>query len=130
MSGTSSGPFRKSIFAEEPVLTPERRLWRAVLEQAYLDAEMLPEAFVLDEREPARAQHYLRADVPERECLTLVCCYAEIPFDRLVCWARKRYTVVADLDFEDLPPCLRQTANENPMDAPDLADPTATVQTL
>ncbi len=30
----------KSLWAHEPILTPERKLWRAVLEQAYLDSEL------------------------------------------------------------------------------------------
>jgi hypothetical protein len=72
----------------------ERRLWRAVLEQAYEDAEMLaldglpgPEPL-----ECARARRYLRADSPlESGDLKLVCEFANVPADRVFFWARRRY---------------------------------------
>ena len=89
-----------SLWTSDPVLTPERRIWRSVLSQAYADAE--PSVGVDAEDEDAlfieqiRARRFLRADTPgEKEELRLVCDYAEVPFDRLVAWARKRYPVAA-----------------------------------
>jgi hypothetical protein len=40
MHREGDGRRSKSIWAHEPLLTPERKLWRAVLEQAYADAEL------------------------------------------------------------------------------------------
>jgi hypothetical protein len=86
------GRHRKSLRFDEPVLTPERKLWRAVLEQAYLDAEL---SIFVDETEVLEhivATRFLRAESPiEAAVLKMVCDYAEIPWDRLVPWARKRY---------------------------------------
>ena len=87
----------------DPVLTAERRLWRGVLEQAYADAELSlglesdDELFI----DQIRARRFLRADTPgEKEELRLVCRYAEIPFDRVVFWARKHYALSALQDLE------------------------------
>jgi hypothetical protein len=74
----------------------ERRLWRAVLEQAYEDAELQAiggetgsETF-----ESVRARRYLRADsLFEDENLKLVCGFANVPADRVVLWARQHYRV-------------------------------------
>jgi hypothetical protein len=81
-----------SIWAHEPILTPERKLWRAVLEQAYSDAEL---SLSLDGSEPAErnlARRLLRADSPhEAQNLDVVCEFAEVPADRVVLWARQRY---------------------------------------
>ncbi len=88
----------KSIFAHDPVITPEKKLWRGVLEQAYADTELPlgPEAedeLFIDQD---RARHFLRADTPyEGEELKLVCDFADVPFDRVVLWARKRYPLAA-----------------------------------
>lgn len=79
-------------------MTPERKLWRAVLDQAYEDAEMLtlgeetmPEPF-----ECARARRYLRAESSyEKENLALVCEFADVPADRVYLWARRRYPLAA-----------------------------------
>lgn len=81
------------LFAQIPVLTPERKIWRAVLEQAYADAEGAAEPDPdsgLATRSIAR--RFLRAASPiEAEVLALVCDYAEVPYDRVVLWARQRY---------------------------------------
>ena len=72
----------------------ERNLWRAVLEQAYEDAEMLSSSEE-KESEPldcARARRYLRGCSPfEMGNLELVCDFADVPVDRVILWARKRY---------------------------------------
>ena len=76
----------------------ERGLWRAVLNQAYEDAEMLP---VGDEAgslpiEASRARRYLRADSDfEAGDLKLVCDFADVPADRVFLWARKHYPLAA-----------------------------------
>jgi hypothetical protein len=84
----------KSIWAHEPILTPERRVWRAVLVQAFEDAEMTPvdgEA-AAEPLEASRARCYLRADSPfEGADLKLVCDFADLPADRVVLWARRSY---------------------------------------
>ena len=55
----------------DPLLTPENRLWRAVLEQAYADAESGGDSsvdaegsdvFIDDSPERIRARCYLRGD--------------------------------------------------------------------
>lgn len=87
----------------ESIPTPERKLWRGVLEQAYADAEF---SLGLEEDDELfsdhdRARRFLRADIAsEAEELKLVCDYAEIPWDRVVCWARKRYAPLAQQDLE------------------------------
>ena len=82
----------KSIWAHEPVITPELKLWRAVLEQAYLDAEL---PLCSDGSEPIErtlARRFLRADSPfETEDLKLVCDFADLPADRVHLWARRHY---------------------------------------
>src|SRR5215472_6915807 len=93
------------LWASDPVLTPERRIWRGVLEQAYVDAESSPEVEAENEDvlfiEQIRARRFLRADTPgEKEELRLVCDYAEIPFDRVVTWARRHYAPSAQRDLE------------------------------
>jgi hypothetical protein len=81
-----------SFWAHEPILTPERKLWRAVLEQAYSDAEL---PLSLDGSEPVErnlARRLLRADSPhEAQNLDVVCEFADVPADRVVLWARQRY---------------------------------------
>jgi hypothetical protein len=82
----------------DPLLTPENRLWRAVLEQAYTDAESGCEA--LDESDDQgygpplriRARFYLRGDnKQEAASLSMVCGFAEVPADRVLNWARRNY---------------------------------------
>ena len=78
------------------MLTPENRLWRAVLQQAYDDAE-LPEDLAND-FEPAlriQARGYLRADSGFAAALKLICDYADVPADRVVLWARRHYRIAA-----------------------------------
>ena len=82
------------LWTSDPVLTAERRLWRGVLNQAYADAEFSVGVESEDELfiEQARARRFLRGDTPgEKEELRLICDYAEVPFDRVVTWARKHY---------------------------------------
>jgi hypothetical protein len=82
----------KSIWAHEPILTTERKLWRAVLEQAYADAEMPLPADGSELMESTLARRFLRADgASEAADLELVCDFADVPMDRLVLWARRRY---------------------------------------
>ena len=94
----SKGHPPSSLWISDPVLTPERRVWRGVLEQAYLDAELSLGVEEDDELfiEQERARRFLRADTPsEEDELKLVCDFAAIPFDRVVLWARKRYPLAA-----------------------------------
>jgi len=98
MSYPSSG-----LWTSDPVLTDQRRLWRGVLEQAYADAELLLGVESEDELfiEQIRARRFLRADTPgEKEELRLVCDYADVPFDRVVHWARKHSVPMARHDME------------------------------
>jgi len=72
------------------VTTGEQKLWRAVLEMAYADAE-LPEC-----NEQIAARKYLRGDTPHEEGnLILVCEFADLPVDRVIPWARRRYPLAA-----------------------------------
>ena len=76
----------------------ERKLWRAVLNQAYEDAEMTPlgDGTVPEPFECTRARRYLRADSShEEENLKLVCDFADIPADRVYLWARQRHPAAA-----------------------------------
>jgi hypothetical protein len=91
------------LWTSDPVLTDERRLWRGVLEQAYADAELPLGVESEDELfiEQIRARRFLRADTPgEKEELRLVCDYADVPFDRVVHWARKHFVPMARHDME------------------------------
>jgi hypothetical protein len=77
---------------------PEHKLWRAVLEQAYEDAEMWADcpASVPSPGERLKARRYLRADsAHERSGLETVCEYADVPADRVILWARRRYKFAA-----------------------------------
>ena len=77
-------------------ITPEKRLWRAVLEQAYTDAEQPPLEDASDPIERAQARGFLRADTSlDQACLKEVCDNADVPLDRVVNWARKQYPVAA-----------------------------------
>lgn len=76
----------------------ERNLWRAVLGQAYEDAEAKSFADETAEEpfDASRARRYLRADSPfEAANLAMVCEFAGLPADRIVLWARQRYPLVA-----------------------------------
>src|SRR5580692_308664 len=79
----------------------ERNLWRAVLVQAYEDAEMLASSED-KESQPlgcARARRYLRGCSPfELGNLELVCDFADVPADRVILWARQRYAVQPTID--------------------------------
>ncbi len=81
---------------DETPITSDRKLWRAVLEQAYADAEL---SLSLDGSEPVerlRARIFLRANSSQEEAaLSLVCEFADIPTDRVIPWARKRYPLAA-----------------------------------
>jgi hypothetical protein len=81
------------------VLTPEQKLWRAVLGQAYVDAEPAPDEVEIADFVPAKrakAQRFLRADTPyDAETLDMICDFAEVPCDRVVRWARERYATAA-----------------------------------
>ena len=84
----------KSIWAHEPILTPERKLWRAVLTQAFEDAEMTPIEGEpgAEPMEASQARCYLRGDSPfEAADLKLVCDFAELPADRVILSARRKY---------------------------------------
>lgn len=76
----------------------ERKLWRAVLEQAYEDAEnALPgELAGWESAEGLKARRYLRAESPfEAAELKLVCEFADLPDDRIISWARRQYVAAA-----------------------------------
>jgi len=82
------------IWVHEPIITPELKVWRAVLEQAHQDAELSagPEEDGAESSECTKARRYLRADSPhEAENLKLVCDFADVPADRVISWARRRY---------------------------------------
>ena len=85
-----------SIWTHEPLLTPERKVWRAVLGQTYVDSEL---ALFADGSEPVEricARSLLRADsADEREILELLCEFAGVPADRVILWARRRYPLPA-----------------------------------
>jgi hypothetical protein len=81
----------KSIWAHEPL-----KLWRAVLEQAYLDAELPLYSDGSEPIERTLARRFLRADSPfEMEDLKLVCDFADLPADRVHLCARQRYSLAA-----------------------------------
>ena len=85
---------KPSIWSHEPILTPEKRVWRAVLTQAFEDAEMTPlgDGSGAEPLEASRARRYLRADsLFEATNLKLVCDFADLPADRVFLWARRQY---------------------------------------
>jgi hypothetical protein len=76
----------------------ERKLWRAVLEQAYEDAETGPNGNEdgWESADCLKARRYLRADSPfEAAELKLVCEFADLPDDRIISWARRQYAAAA-----------------------------------
>ena len=77
---------------------PERNLWRAVLGQAYEDAEVPPTNEETGDvgLEAECARRYLRGDSPfESANLSFVCAAADVPADRLISWARKHFPLAA-----------------------------------
>jgi hypothetical protein len=81
-----------AIWIDTPVITPERKIWRAVLGQAYADAQLPLFADGAEPLERACARAFLRADDPLLEAiLKLICECAAVPCDRIVLWARKQY---------------------------------------
>ncbi len=96
MHRQGDGRRSKSIWAHVPILTPEKKVWRAVLTQAMEDAEMTPvgDETAVEPLEAPRARRYLRADSPfEAENLKLVCDFADLPADRVFLWARRQYSL-------------------------------------
>jgi hypothetical protein len=77
----------------------ERKLWRAVLEQAYEDAEScasIEGELAFESAECFKARRYLRADSDfEFAELQLVSEFADVPHDRIISWARRRYAAAA-----------------------------------
>ena len=73
-------------------------MWRAVLKQALADAELpKSERTGLEPAARIRARRYLRADSAQAEAyLQCVCEFAELPADRLIPWARRRYPASTD----------------------------------
>jgi hypothetical protein len=91
---TGNQQTQPSIWSHQPIITPERKLWRAVLEQAYVDAELPMSSDAWEPMERTLARRFLRADgVSEAEDLKRVCEFAEVPTDRVLLWARQRYPV-------------------------------------
>jgi hypothetical protein len=75
------------------MIIEETRLWRAVLQQAYDDAEVA-ESLELDWEPELRVQAraFLRADTADDAALLKrVCDLADVPADRVYRWARQRY---------------------------------------
>ena len=86
----------KSIWAHEPIITPELKLWRAVLEQAYVDAELPLSSDGSESMERALARRFLRADgASEVKDLNRVGEFADVPTGRAMLWARKQYSLAA-----------------------------------
>jgi hypothetical protein len=88
---------------EETLITSDRRFWRAVLEQAFADAELpacspgaAGEGADFEPVERKQARRFLRADSPHEQAnLELVCDFADIAVDRVIPWARRRYPIAA-----------------------------------
>ena len=96
MGRAGDGRFRKSMYVRDWIVSPEVRLWRAVLEQARTDAELELFADGSEPFERVCARKLLRADSrDEEEILRIVCGFAEIPADRVVLWARRQYPIAA-----------------------------------
>ncbi len=67
---------------------PERSVWRAVLTQAYQDAEMAPlcDEIGADPIECTKARRFLRADSPfEAASLAFVCEFADLFVSLRIC---------------------------------------------
>ena len=104
-----SNRFAPSLHSpHEPALTSERKLWRAVLEQARLDCDLPLFSDGTAPMERVLARRLLRAaSAEEADILRLVCDFAGVPADRVILWARRRYppeqTVEADVECGILP---------------------------
>ena len=102
-----SNRFAPSLHSpREPVLTPERKLWRAVLEQARLDCDLPLFSDGTAPMERVLARRLLRAaSAEETDILRLVCDFAGVPADRVILWARRRYppeqTVATNVERTD-----------------------------
>lgn len=77
------------------MLTSEQKLWRAVLEQAYEDAEDRGDEGLDIVPLPQRcARDFLRASSRQDAAdLEFVCAGAELPMDRVTAWARKHFAL-------------------------------------
>jgi len=96
MLRTGNQRTKPSIWAHEPIITPERKLWRNVLEQAYMDAELALSSDGSEPHERILARRFLRADGASGAAnLKLVCDFADVPADRVYLWARRRYPLAA-----------------------------------
>jgi hypothetical protein len=96
MLHTGNQRTKPSIWAHVPIITPERKLWRNVLEQAYMDAELPLSSDGSEPIERILARRFLRANSAfEAGNLNLVCDFADVPADRVILWARRRYPLVA-----------------------------------
>jgi hypothetical protein len=96
MHHEGDGRRSKSIWAYEPLITPEKKVWRAVLQQAYEDAELPLSLDGSEVMERTLARRFLRADgASETADLELVCDFADVPLDRLLLWARRSYPLAA-----------------------------------
>src|SRR5258708_34862638 len=102
MQRQGDGGVSKACWANIPILTPEKKVWRAVLNQAMEDAEMTPVGgeTAVEPLEASRARRYLRADSPfEAKDLKLVCDFADLPADRVFLWARRQYPLEERLEY-------------------------------
>jgi hypothetical protein len=83
------------------MIAAERRLWRAVLDQAFADAEQTASLEPdFESRLCTLARRYLRADsAHEAAGLALVCEYADVPADRVTSFARRRYPLAVGAEF-------------------------------
>jgi hypothetical protein len=85
-----------AIWNDPPVITPERKVWRAVLGQAYVDAEQPLSADGSESFERTCAREFLRGDDPlVKTVLQIVCEFAAVPSDRVILWARREYPLSA-----------------------------------
>ena len=119
-----NGRGSKSIWVHEPIITPELKVWRAVLEQAYQDAELSAglEAGGPESSECTKARRYLRADSRhETASLKLVCDFADVPADRVILWARRHYAL--GQVFENEVECGSPVAGLAPKNIQELANP-------
>ena len=82
-----------AVHVSQPVLTPERKLWRAVLQQACADANSSQDCQeAVGPATRSIARRFLRAaGSSEAAILALVCDFAGVPYDRVVLWARQRF---------------------------------------
>lgn len=72
-------------FSGGRIMIPEMMLWKKVLEQAYHDA-------LGRGRDASLAQSWLRGDTQEQRFdLVLVCDFADVPLDRMISWAQRKW---------------------------------------